>query len=117
MNVRRYALSLTTAALAASLGGLASQASAATAHAPGVATPACTTIASWIGLPGDGYAGGQVVQLEFSNIGTVTCTLGVSPAAYLLVGSPHWLNSCLSSTAACFPSVFLTMRIKLTRHA
>jgi len=30
---------------------------------------------NWIGLPGDGYAGGQVVQLEFSNTGTVSCTL------------------------------------------
>ena len=38
-------------------------------------SPACTTTVNWIGLPGDGYAGGQVVQLEFSNTGTVTCTL------------------------------------------
>jgi len=46
---------------------------AATASA--AARPACKTTVNWIGLPGDGYAGGQEVQLEFSNTGTVTCTL------------------------------------------
>jgi len=45
------------------------------ATAAATAKPACKTTVNWIGLPGDGYAGGQIVQLEFSNTGKVTCTL------------------------------------------
>jgi Rv0078B-related antitoxin len=36
---------------------------------------------------------------------------------YLQVASPHWLNSYLNRSAACFPSVFLVIRTKLARHA
>ena len=77
MKVRSHALTLTTAVLAAGLGlgVLSSQASATTAHGPATTTPSCTTTVNWIGLPGDGFAGGQVVELEFSNLAKVTCTL------------------------------------------
>jgi hypothetical protein len=50
---------------------------AATASA--TAAPACTTTVNWIGLPGNGHAGGLQVQLEFSNTGRVTCTLHGHP--------------------------------------
>jgi hypothetical protein len=54
----RWAL---TAASAAALGG---GVAVPLATASAAATSACTTTINWIGLPGDGYAGGQVVQLE-----------------------------------------------------
>jgi len=70
--MRRFIRWALTAASVAALGcGVAVPLATASA----AATPACTTTVNWIGLPGDGYAGGQVVQLEFSNTGKVTCTL------------------------------------------
>ena len=60
---------------AASVAALGCGVAVPLATASAAATPACTTTVNWIGLPGDGYAGGQVVQLEFSNTGKVTCTL------------------------------------------
>ena len=75
--MRRFIRWALTAASVAALGcGVAVPLAAASA----AATPACTTTVNWIGLPGDGYAGGQVVQLEFSNTGKVACTLTVIPA-------------------------------------
>jgi Protein of unknown function (DUF4232) len=70
--MRRFIRWALVAAGAAALGGGVAVPLAAASAA---AAPACTTTINWIGLPGDGYAGGQVVQLEFSNTGTVTCTL------------------------------------------
>ena len=65
----RWAL---TAVSVAALGcGIAIPAATASA----TVAPACTTTVNWIGLPGDGHAGGVQVQLEFSNTGRVTCTL------------------------------------------
>jgi hypothetical protein len=61
--------------MAASVAALGCGVAVPLATASAAATPACTTTVNWIGLPGDGYAGGQVVQLEFSNTGKVTCTL------------------------------------------
>jgi Protein of unknown function (DUF4232) len=69
--MRRFTRWSLMAISAAALGCIAIPAVTASA----AATPACKTTVNWIGLPGDGYAGGQVVQLEFSNVGTVTCTL------------------------------------------
>jgi Protein of unknown function (DUF4232) len=72
ITMRRFIRWALTAASVAALGcGVAVPLATASA----AATPACTTTVNWIGLPGDGYAGGQVVQLEFSNTGKVTCTL------------------------------------------
>ena len=63
------------ALMAASVAALGCGVAVPLATASAAAAPACTTTVNWIGLPGDGYAGGQVVQLEFSNTGKVTCTL------------------------------------------
>jgi hypothetical protein len=72
--MRGYLKWAITAAGVAALGcGVALPAAAASA-AP-AAAPACTTTTNWIGLPTFGYAGGQVVELEFSNTGKQTCTL------------------------------------------
>ena len=65
--------------MAASVAALGCGVAVPLATASAAATPACTTTINWIGLPGDGYAGGQVVQLEFSNTGKVTCTLHGHP--------------------------------------
>jgi hypothetical protein len=53
----------------------------AMASAAPASAPACKTTVNWIGLPGDGYAGGETVQLEFSNTGKVACTLYGHPGA------------------------------------
>ena len=76
ITMRRFIRWALTAASVAALGcGVAVPLATASA----AATPACTTTINWIGLPGDSYAGGQVVQLEFSNTGKVTCTLHGHP--------------------------------------
>ena len=74
--MRRFIRRALIAASAAALGGGVAVPLAAASAA---AAPACTTTINWIGLPGDGHAGGQVVQLEFSNTGQVTCTLHGHP--------------------------------------
>jgi hypothetical protein len=74
--MRRFIRWALTAASVAALGcGVAVPLATASA----AATPACTTTINWIGLPGDSYAGGQVVQLEFTNTGKVACTLHGHP--------------------------------------
>jgi len=67
------------ALMAASVAALGCGVAVPLATASAAATPACTTTINWIGLPGDGYAGGQVVQLEFSNTGKVTARCTVIP--------------------------------------
>ena len=67
------------ALMAASVAALGCGVAVPLATASAAAPPACTTTINWIGLPGDGYAGGQTVQLEFSNTGKVTCTLHGHP--------------------------------------
>jgi len=55
-------------------------------------------------LPGDGYAGGVEVQLEFSNTGTVTCTLYGHPGVAQMnlgaqVGRPAtWIGAPVTVT-------------------
>lgn len=71
--------SVAVLAAAASVAALSGGVAIPLARASAAATPACKTTINWIGLPGDGYAGGQVVQLEFSNTGKVTCTLHGHP--------------------------------------
>jgi hypothetical protein len=71
--------SVAVLAAAASVAALSGGVAIPLASASTAATPACKTTINWIGLPGDGYAGGQVVQLEFSNTGKVTCTLHGHP--------------------------------------
>jgi len=72
ITMRRF---IRWALTAASVAALGCSVAVPLATASAATAPACTTTVNWIGLPADGYAGGQVVQLEFSNTGKVTCTL------------------------------------------
>jgi hypothetical protein len=68
---------------------------------------------NWIGLPGDGYAGGQVVQLEFSNTGKVTCTMYGHPGvAQMNAGRQVGLPTTWIGTPAT-----VTLRPGVTAHA
>lgn len=73
---------LACAAIALPAAAWAAPAANRPAHSATTAAPRCraasssgTTTVAWMGLPGDGYAGGVLYQLEFSNIGLHTCTL------------------------------------------
>jgi Protein of unknown function (DUF4232) len=77
------------------------------------AKPACKTTVNWIGLPGNGYAGGQEVQLEFSNTGTVTCTLYGHPGvAQMNAGRQVGLPATWTGTPAT-----VTLKPGATAHA
>jgi Protein of unknown function (DUF4232) len=81
--------------------------------ASAAATPACKTTVNWIGLSGDGYAGGQVVELEFSNIGTATCTLYGHPGvAQMNMGRQVGLPAIWVGTP-----VTVTLKPGATAHA
>jgi hypothetical protein len=86
------ALALTCAAVAIPATALAASGSPAKTAAPArpaaaAIPPRCGTgaLTAWLGIPGDGYAGGAYYQLELSNTSTHACTLygypGVSALA------------------------------------
>jgi len=110
ITMRRFIRWALIAVSVAALGcGVAIPAATATA----VAKPSCKTTANWIGLPGDGYAGGQVVELEFSNIGTVTCTLYGHPGvAQMNAGRQVGLPAIWAGTPAT-----VTLKPGATAHA
>ena len=71
-------------AVAASAVLLPAAASAAPARTAAAAAPACSTsLETWFAPEGDGYAGGVVYVVEFSNIGTATCTVTGYPTVKL----------------------------------
>jgi len=85
------AVAIPTAALAAS-GSPASPARAArsaAADAPRCGTGALT---AWLGIPGDGFAGGAVYQLELSNTSGHTCALFGFPGVSALASGGHQLG-------------------------
>src|SRR5260370_3678965 len=101
------------ALMAASVAALGCGVAVPLATASAAATPACTTTVNWIGLPGDGYAGGQVVQLEFSNTGKVTCTMYGHPGvAQMNAGRQVGLRAIWIGTPAT-----VTLRPGATPHA
>jgi hypothetical protein len=76
----------------------AALAASASAHTPArlAAVPACraagasgTITVAWIGLPGDGHAGGMTYELEFSNISRQTCTLYGHPGVSAIDSNGH----------------------------
>ncbi len=94
---------------AALAGGIAIPAATAATAAP----PACTTTVNWIGLPGNGYAGGVIVELEFSNTGSVTCTLYGHPGvAQMNAGKQVGLPATWTGTPAT-----VTLAPGATAHA
>jgi Protein of unknown function (DUF4232) len=81
-----------TAALAAS--GSPAKPAAAARPAAAAVPPRCGTgaLTAWLGIPGDGYAGGVVYQLELSNTSTHACTLYGYPGVSALAPGGHQLG-------------------------
>ena len=86
------AVAIPTTALAAS-GSPAKPAAAARAAAAAI-PPRCGTAAltAWLGIPGDGYAGGVGYQLELSNTSNHTCSLYGFPGVSALAPGGHQLG-------------------------
>ncbi len=104
--IRWAVMAVSVVALGCGIGISAVAASAA-------ATPACKTTVNWIGLPGNGYAGGQEIQLEFSNTGTVTCRLYGHPGvAQMNTGRQVGLPAVWTGTPAS-----VTLKPGATAHA
>ena len=89
------AVVIPTAALAAS-GSPARPARAAqhTARPAAAVLPRCGTgaLTAWLGIPGDGYAGGVSYQLELSNTSAHSCTLYGYPGVSALGRGGHQLG-------------------------
>jgi hypothetical protein len=92
------ALALTCAAVVIPTAALAASGSPAkpalAAQSAAAAAPRCGTAAltAWLGIPGDGYAGGVTYQLELSNISDHTCTLYGFPGVSALASGGHQLG-------------------------
>jgi hypothetical protein len=93
------ALALTCAAVAIPTTALAASGSPAKTATP--ARPAAAAIPSrcgagaltaWLGIPGDGYAGGAYYQLELSNTSSRACTLYGYPGVSALGAGGHQLG-------------------------
>ena len=117
------ALALTAAAAAiptTALAASASPAKPAQAARPAAAAvpPRCGTAAltAWLGIPGDGYAGGVVYQLELSNTSNHTCTLYGFPGVSALAPGGHQLGSAAGRDHAD-PNRLVTLGRGATAHA
>ncbi len=63
---------------------LSAAASAAPAHSSVTSAPACgASLETWFAPEGDGFAGGAVYVVEFSNTGSATCTVTGYPTVKL----------------------------------
>ena len=83
---RRLTAAIALAASAVLLPAAASAAPArsAPARSAAAAAPACnTSLETWFAPEGNGYAGGAVYVVEFSNIGKATCTVTGYPTVKL----------------------------------
>jgi len=89
------AVVIPTTALAAS-GSQAKPALAAqqAARSAAAVPPRCGTgaLTAWLGIPGDGYAGGAYYQLELSNTSAHACTLYGYPGVSALAPGGHQLG-------------------------
>lgn len=117
------ALALTAAAVAIPTTALAASGSPAkparAAHPAAAAVPPrCGTAAltAWLGIPGDGYAGGVVYQLELSNTSNHTCTLYGFPGVSALAPGGHQLGSAAGRDHAD-PNRLITLGRGATAHA
>ena len=90
------ALALTCAVIAIPATALAASASPAKpARTAAAAAPSrCGTgaLTAWLGIPGDGYAGGAYYQLELSNTSRHVCTLYGYPGVSALAPGGHQLG-------------------------
>jgi Protein of unknown function (DUF4232) len=110
------AVAIPTTALAAS-GSPAKPAVAARAAAAAI-PPRCGTAAltAWLGIPGDGYAGGVVYQLELSNTSNHTCSLYGFPGVSALAPGGHQLGKAANRGHA-EPNRLVTLGRGATAHA
>jgi Protein of unknown function (DUF4232) len=110
------AVAIPTTALAAS-GSPARPAVAARAAAAAI-PPRCGTAAltAWLGIPGDGYAGGVVYQLELSNTSNHTCSLYGFPGVSALAPGGHQLGKAANRGHA-EPNRLVTLGRGATAHA
>jgi hypothetical protein len=86
------AVAIPTTALAAS--GSPAKPAAAARPAAAATPPRCGTgaLTAWLGIPGDGFAGGVSYQLELSNTSTHACTLYGYPGVSALAPGGHQLG-------------------------
>ena len=86
------AVVIPTTALAAS--GSPAKPAAAARPAAAATPPRCGTgsLTAWLGIPGDGYAGGVDYQLELSNTSGHACTLYGYPGVSALAPGGHQLG-------------------------
>ena len=116
LAVTAAAVAIPTTALAAS-GSPAKPAVAARAAAAAI-PPRCGTAAltAWLGIPGDGYAGGVGYQLELSNISNHTCSLYGFPGVSALAPGGHQLGRAANRGHAV-PNRLVTLGRGATAHA
>jgi Domain of unknown function (DUF4232) len=109
------AVAVTSAVMAAP--GVAATPVAFSAHAASVAPPRCpaSALRIWLGVPGDGYAGGVSYQLELSNVSGRACTLYGYPGVSALGPGGHQLGSAASRDAT-HPSRLITLGRGATAH-
>lgn len=88
------AVVIPTTALAASGSPAKPALAAQQAARPAAALPRCGTgaLTAWLGIPGDGYAGGASYQLELSNTSAHACTLYGYPGVSALAPGGHQLG-------------------------
>jgi len=110
------AVAIPTTALAAS-GSPAKPAVSARAAAEAI-PPRCGTAAltAWLGIPGDGYAGGVSYQLELSNTSNHTCSLYGFPGVSALAPGGHQLGRAANRGHA-EPNRLVTLGRGATAHA
>ena len=110
------AVAIPTTALAAS--GSPAKPAAAARAAAGAIPPRCGTAAltAWLGIPGDGYAGGVSYQLELSNTSNHTCSLYGFPGVSALAPGGHQLGRAANRGHA-EPNRLVTLGRGATAHA
>jgi hypothetical protein len=110
------AVVIPTAALAAS--GSPAKPGLGVRSASAAALPRCGTgsLTAWLGIPGNGYAGGANYQLELSNTSNHTCTLYGFPGVSALAGGGHQLGSAAGRDHAD-PTRLVTLGRGATAHA
>jgi hypothetical protein len=98
-------------------GGAVAGGGGAVARAAGAAPAACSSavIQVWLGVgEGGGYAGGDVLPLEFSNVGRRSCTLTGYPGISAFRGT-HQVGPAAGRDRSPHPSV--TLGPRQTAHA
>jgi len=92
--------------------GAADQAAAALPHcAAGTVSHPQTFV--WLAMPGDGYTGGVVYSLEFSNVGDHACTLQGTPKIVAIRGNGQQAGSAVGGGST---GQLVTLQPRETAH-